>query len=294
MKLLFALCLFLTARVLADDVALAKEAFGKYVEYEKTNDPRILDLLTPDCGGEIKFTDGKFSFTAPVPKGELKKGYQAQIEKKEPFTGSYEDAVYTPLPAGVRVTGVIHFEKAGIRGPFAFGYIKDESGAMKIKFAQLPVPMGQTPITSHDLFQFVMPGSWKAKPVGKMVNEGGTLYPGNAEAMYGLLGYSAMENPKKKPADYALENIPGIFVNPLVAKMAENGLKEEGRSFTELSPGNPDQGYFLSSLKGPEYRVWISGIVLRTPMRMYVIHLTCPSAPNVEMWREIAKSFKEL
>ena len=76
-------CLLITARVSADDLALAKETFGKFAEYQKGNDPRILDLVAADCTGRIVQSDGTLEIVTSLPPGRFREGIEVGIKKKE-------------------------------------------------------------------------------------------------------------------------------------------------------------------------------------------------------------------
>jgi len=295
-KLIFAICLLLAARVSADDLTLAKEIFGKFADYQKNDDPRILDLVAADCSGRMVQSDGTLEIVTLVPPGRFRQGIEASLKKKEGNPNPYEDVEYKAHKDSVSVSGVVQFVKDDFEGPFQMTLKKDEGGAMKIRYAMITFPLGSTPIKSHDLFEFVMPGEWKTKAAKKLdIGEGRTVYPGGAVSDSGSLGYTAFEDGKTKPEDHDLKEFPWVVAGPLLKKAKQGGGKEMPPFIGELTPGNKDQVYFIYPVEGPDKEVMrIHGIVMRTDARIYTIFAKGTATVNKDLWLEVAKSFKEL
>ena len=295
-KIIFAVCLLLAARVSADDLTLAKETFGQFAEYQKNADPRILDLIAADSSGQIVQSDGTLEIVTLVPPGRFRQGFEAAAKKKEGNPNPYEEVEYKAHKDSVSVSGVAKFVKDDFKGPFQMTLKKDEAGAMKIRYAVITVPLGRTPIKSHDLFEFVMPGEWKTKAAKKIdIGEGRTVYSGGAVSASGSLGYTAFEDGKTKPEDHDLKEFPWAVAEPLLKKAKQGGGKEMSPFIGELTPGNKDQVYFIYPVEGPDKEVMrIHGIVMRTDARIYTVFAAGTANANKDLWLAVAKSFKEL
>jgi hypothetical protein len=295
-KLIFAMCLLLAARVSADDLRLAKETFGKFAEYQKNDDPRILDLVAADCSGRIVQSDGTLEIVTLVSPGRFRQGIEAALKKKEGNPDPYEEVEYQAHKDSVSVSGVIKSVKTDFKGPFQMTLKKDEAGTMKIRYAMITFPLGSTPIKSHDLFEFVMPGEWKITAAKKAdIGEERTVYSGGASSNSGSLGYTAFEDGKTKPENHDLKEFPWAAAGPLLKKLKQEGGKEKPPVIGELTPGNKDQVYFIYPVEGPDKEVMrIHGIVIRTDARIYTIFAAGTANVNKDLWLAVAKSFKEL
>lgn len=291
------MCLLLAGRVSADDLALAKEAFGKFAEYQKTNDPRIVDLVAADCSGRVVQSDGTLEVVTLLPAGRFRALIETKVKKKEAGNeDTHEEVEYKDFKDSIAVSGVIHSAKSDFKAPFQMTLKKDAGGAMKISYVSLTFPLGETSIKGNDLFEFVMPGEWKTKPVKKVdIGEGRTLYAGDGTSENGSLVYTAFEDGNTKPEDHDLKEIHWAAVQPIATKMKKSGGKEKPSSVGELTPGDKDQLYFIYPVEMPDKSVVrIHGITIRAKTRTYTIFTVGASTADRDLWLAVAKSFKEL
>lgn len=294
--LLVATVLLVGQTVLADDVALAKASFEKFVDLQKANDRQLLDLISDDCSGKLMQSDGKIEIAVDVPKGQFAKSIEAAILQNEGKAAPYEEVEFKASGETINASGFIRYEDPDFKGPFSMAFTKNPAGDMKISSMMITVPLTRTPIKSHALFEFTMPGKWIAADGKKMdIGGGKTMYPGGARGQGGGLAYFAFEESVTKTEDLNLKAFPPIVAGPITKKLIAQGGKEEKSEFLELTPGNKDHGYFIQTLLDPQGgRFFINGIVVRTQARIYVIQTVGSFVPNVNLWRDVAKGFKEL
>lgn len=288
----------LISPVFADDVALAKDAFGKFVRLQKANDRQVLDLISADCSGQLIQSDGEIEITVDIPKGQFIKGIEAAILQGEGQGEAepYEDVEFEASGNRINASGFIRYAKPDFKGPFSMAFTKNAEGELKITSMTITMPLTKTPIKSHELFEFTMPGKWTPGD-GKKMNLGGakTMYPGGATGQGGSLAYFAFEDSVTKTEDQDLKAFPAIVAGPIVKRLTAQGGKEEKSDFLDLTPGNKDHGYFIRTLVAPDgQRAFINGIIIRTKSRVYVIQTVGSASPNVELWRDVAKGFREL
>lgn len=298
MKLpLISILLALAAPVFADDVALTKAAFEKFVQFQQADDRKILDLISADGSGRIISSDGELEIVSEIPEGKLVRAVEAAILQDDGEPEPYEKVEFKASGDTVSASGFIRYTKPDFEGPFSMDFTKNAAGEMKITSMTITIPLSKTPVKGHGLFGFVMPGKWSPADVNKQeVGEGRTMYPGMGSGQGGSLAYFAFQDATTKPEDQDLKAFPAVVGDPIVKRLTAQGGKEDGRwSFTDLTPGNKDQGYFIRTLTDPGgNRVFISGIVLRTKARIYLIQTIAGSLPGVKLWRSVAESFKEL
>ena len=295
-EIILILCLLFAARVSADDLAQAKEVFGKFAEYQKNDDPRILDLVAADCSGRIVQSDGTLEIVTLVPPARFREGIEAALKKKEGNPNPYEQVDYEAYEDSVSVSGVIRYVKDDFEGPFQMTLKKGADGTMKIRYAAITFPLGSTPIKNPGLFEFVMPGDWKPGPVEKMdIGGGRTLHSGGAASDSGSLGYTVFVDRETKPEDHDLREFPLAAVGPLLKKAKQGGGKEMPAFTGELTPGNGDQIYFVYPVEGPDKTIMrVHGITVRTDTRIYTIFAVGTANANKDLWLAVAESFKEL
>lgn len=294
----FALCL-LASCALGDDLALAKKSFNQFVEHSNNNDPRIFDLLAPGCSGNFVLSDGTLKLETSMPAKVLRKFMESAIERKEEGGDSFENVKFDVFDGGVDAYGTLRPGKKDDKdGRFTVTLKKDGDGAMKVHYILFTFPLEKTPIRCHDLFEFVMPGEWQPEQVEKLdVGDGITLHPGAAKSEAGTLSYIAFDEEGVEPEDKRLEQMPMVVSEPIITAMRREGGRLTDPFVGKLTPENKDQVYFHFTLQGPKEDVppiYINGIALRTKKRIYTIHTVSAVSPNVELWRNVAKSFKEL
>ena len=123
----------------ADDVADAKAAFATMVEYQKTDDPRSLDLFTRDCAVTFIFTDGTTTRAAALPPEAFRQMLTKALAEKKGNKDVYEDVKYTQEGPAVRVNSTVLYADSGKRGPFTLLYVREKSGVLKVKEMKVTV-----------------------------------------------------------------------------------------------------------------------------------------------------------
>ncbi|WP_338285048.1 hypothetical protein [Luteolibacter sp. LG18] len=284
---------------LANDADQARKTFEAYTGFQQTADKRILDQLTPFCSGAIVETDGKVEITSPLSKEQFRAGVQAALDQKAKTPGSYEEVTYTAECGQISAKGTLRIPRTGgdFKGSFSVTFKKTEAGEVKIHYLRLTLPMADTPIKSHGLFSFTMPGDWKAVDLPQSELEGGReVYAGNAQlGASGMLIYMAFEDATKKTSEQALETYPSAVAEPIVSQLEKSGASLESRDFQPLASGDKDRSYFSVVMKATSGdRGYLSGVVIRTSKRIYVIQEVSSRILTRQTWAEIAKSFKEL
>jgi len=295
------LALLTASPALADDVASARRTFEAYTDYQQQSDKRILDQLTPACSAAIVETDGKVEITTPLSSDQFRAGIRSALAAKSKTPGTYEDVAYTASDKEISAKGTLHIPQSGaqrdFKGPFSVVFKKDEAGEVRINYLRLTVPIPDTPVTCHSLFSFSMPGAWKANDLPKSQRGNSEeVHAGNA-SMGGsaMLLYMAFEDATKSPSDQSLENYPSAAAAPIVEQLEKGGATLESRDFQPISSSDKNRSYFSVVMKSPSgERAYLSGVVIRTGMRIYVIQEVSGRILNRSTWEEIARSFKEL
>lgn len=275
---------------------MAKEVFGNFEKYQKENDPRILDLVAANCTGRIVQSDGNFEVVTLLPAERFRQGIETSLKKKEVKADPYEEVEFKDFKDSIAVSGVVHLQARDFKGPFQMTLKKDNGGAMKISYVSITFPLGETPIKGEGLFEFVMPGEWKTKPLQKVaLSEGRTLHTGGGTSQNGNLAYTVFEDPKTKPENQDLREFHWAAVEPIIKKMKATGGMEKTPFLGELTPGDKDQLTFTYPVEAPDKSVVrIRGISIRTKARVYTIFTVGSAIEDRELWLEVAKSFKEL
>jgi hypothetical protein len=114
-----------------------KAAFATLVEYQQTDDIRVLDLFSPDC--PITVTEGNTQETLTWPQDDFREWLRQQIALKLETKNTYEDVEYLYFGPDVSVTAVIHYANSGKRGPFSAVYRRDSNGIFKINQVDVTV-----------------------------------------------------------------------------------------------------------------------------------------------------------
>jgi hypothetical protein len=294
-RFLVASLVTLTAVAAADDVADAKKLFEQYVEYRNSGDLRVLELISPKSEFVMVQHGDGFEISTPSPnhRERLESAMKKKLEQKEVF----EEVEFRQIgKTFIIAEGTCQPTDGEFKGPFRMLLDRDEAGAMKITRLHVPAPITYTTLKGHGIMEFKMPGEWDAKEIEKVdIGEGDVILPGAATSMFGGLNYMAFEYGKTKPSEMQLEAMPMAAAGPLLARFEKQGLKESGRSYMLLDDANPDQGYYTFTLAAPNGdTVYMSGLVLRTKRRMYVIQQIGPSIPGADLYSFVAKGFKEL
>ena len=143
LSVLAAMCVVSVVR--ADDAADARKAFDLFVQYQKTDDEKMLDLFAPDISVTLTFDTGKETRDMALPADTFRELVQAGIAKKDGSTDTYEDIQCAPAGDTVKLTATLVDGKTGKRGPFVAVYAKDGSGKLKIKAMKVNIPVDQLP-----------------------------------------------------------------------------------------------------------------------------------------------------
>lgn len=137
------LCAFSVAR--ADDVAEVRRAFDLFVQYQKTDDARILDLFVQDVSVTLTLDTGKETRDMSLPADTFRELVTQDIAKKRGNQDTFEEVKYTEEGDTVKVTSTLLHSGSGKRGPFLAIYGKDASGHFKIKALKVTVPVDKLP-----------------------------------------------------------------------------------------------------------------------------------------------------
>jgi hypothetical protein len=144
MKLLAccALALLASTAARADDIEDAKVAFATFVEYQKTDDFRALDLFTKNCVVTSTYiaTDGTTMKSRSLQGDEFRTMLAKEIALKRGNKDVYESVKYAQDGSAIRVNAAVLFKESGRRGSISVLYVRDE-GALKIKELKVTVPM---------------------------------------------------------------------------------------------------------------------------------------------------------
>lgn len=285
----------LTAIAAADDVADAKKVFEQYVEYRNSGDLRVLDLISPESEFVMVQHGDEFEISTPSPKHRerLESAMKKKLEQKEIFKEvEFRQVGKTFIIA----EGICQPGDSEFKGPFRMLLDRDEAGVMKITRFHVPFPLTYTTLKGHGIMEFKMPGEWEAKEEEKSdTGDGGTMYPVSASSFLGPMNIMAFEGADSKVPERKLENLPMVLGGPILSTFEKKGFKAEGRSYMLLDEANPDQSFYTFTLEAPTGdTIYISGLIMRTKKRIYVIQQTGPSVPTHGMWSYVAKGFKEL
>lgn len=282
--------------IFGDDMALAKSTFEKFSKLQELNDPKAADLISPECTGKMVQSNGEIEIEVDVPKGQFAKLIEESAKKPRKDAELYDDVEFAASGDTIQASGVINFDDPAFKGPFTMEFAKNAAGEMKITYMTITGPLLSTPIKGEGVFEFVMPGKWTPGQIKKTDNGQGVIFHmGSALGPGVSLAYFAFDDANKKPAEQDLKEFPEVVSGPIVKKLLAQGGKELNFNTLDLNPGNKDQGYFIRALTDPSgNRVFINGITIRGEKRMYVLQTIGSSPPNVKLWREVAKSFKEL
>jgi hypothetical protein len=127
-----------------DDIADAIKAFASFVEYQKTDDIRALDLFSPSGTVVFRFTDGSATRTQALKGKQIQEWLRKKIAMKGGSKDVYEDVKFTQRGKYVWVTGNIRYEQSSKRGPFTMSYTR-LWGDLKINHMQVVVPVDTIP-----------------------------------------------------------------------------------------------------------------------------------------------------
>ena len=127
-----------------EDLSDAKAAFAVFLESQKTDDPRVFDLIAQDCVATILLTDGKEMRIAAFSPEAFRKEITRQLALKEGNHDVYEDVNYAQEGKSVRVISNVLYAASGKRGPSSVLFVRDQ-GAFKIKELRAEVPVTAFP-----------------------------------------------------------------------------------------------------------------------------------------------------
>lgn len=117
----------------ADDVADAKTEFAKFIDLQKSNDLKVLDLFSKTITVKITMTDGKQSQTQVMPTDAFLQQTKDSIAKKEEMKDKYSNITAKQDGDTVLVQCTLTLaELGGKEVPFEAVYIH-EDGKLKVK-----------------------------------------------------------------------------------------------------------------------------------------------------------------
>jgi hypothetical protein len=117
----------------ADDIADAQSEFTKLVEYQKTDDDRIVDLFWADCSVEMTKMEGGVQKTRTIPMDAFRRMLLQANSLKTGTRDKYENVKFEKDGDFVWMRATLVDGKSGKRGPFLLKYARGSDGHMKIK-----------------------------------------------------------------------------------------------------------------------------------------------------------------
>ena len=134
------LALFVSTLARADDIEDAKVAFATFIEYQKTDDLRALELFTKNCVVTSTHVGADDATTkSRVLQGDEFRALLAkEIALKRGSKDVYENVKYAQDGSAVRVNATVVINESGKRGSISVLYVR-EDGALKIKELKLTV-----------------------------------------------------------------------------------------------------------------------------------------------------------
>jgi hypothetical protein len=79
----------------ADNISDVQKAFDTFVKYQKTDDPRGVDLFAKDVSVTFTFTDGQQQNTKTLPSDAFFENLKSEIAKKKGNNDTYKDIKIT-------------------------------------------------------------------------------------------------------------------------------------------------------------------------------------------------------
>lgn len=116
-----------------DDVAAAKAAFAKMLEYQKTDDIRSTNLFSTNCLVTCTLISGKNKRTFVLSANAFRKRLEEQIALKLGNKDTYEDVSYSKNGTNVMVIATICYAGSTNRGPMVAVYGRDIDGILRIQ-----------------------------------------------------------------------------------------------------------------------------------------------------------------
>jgi hypothetical protein len=133
----------------ADDVADAKTEFATFLQYQKTDDPKILDMFTKDCVVKMTMTDGTREQSQVIPTAAFLQMITDALPKKEGNHDKYENITAKQDGVLVRVQCTLSFtDMNGKQEPFAVAFTRDTDGKLRIKEFSITLPAPSSPGTT--------------------------------------------------------------------------------------------------------------------------------------------------
>jgi hypothetical protein len=117
----------------ADDIADAQVEFTKLVEYQKTDDDRVVDLFWADCSVEMTTMENGVQKTRGIPMDAFRKMLLRANSLKKGTRDKYENVKFEKDGDFVWMRATLVDGKSGKRGPFLLKYVRESGGLMKIK-----------------------------------------------------------------------------------------------------------------------------------------------------------------
>jgi hypothetical protein len=116
----------------ADDVTDAKIAFATLQTWQKTDDPRSLDLFATNCTVLITVAGAGQPKTVFVPPAAFRENLTHLIALKQGNHDSYDDVTCSADGFSVKLSATIYHPETGRHGLFSVVYERDHDGVLKI------------------------------------------------------------------------------------------------------------------------------------------------------------------
>ena len=126
--------------VRADDIAEVRREFQAYIEYQRTDDERLLDQLASDMAVTIILVHPKGDTeTLQLTAAQFRKVIADALSQKTGSKDAYEKIGYAPVANGVLVTCTVLQADMRKRVPFSVVYARDEAGRFKMKLVKMTI-----------------------------------------------------------------------------------------------------------------------------------------------------------
>jgi hypothetical protein len=251
--------LFLSVSGFADDLADAKKAFATFLAYQKSDDPRTMDLYAPDCVITLTKTDGKHSIPIVISGEPWRKVLAAALARKSGNQDTYEDVKFAEIGESVTVTATILYNQNGKRGPFFALYARNKEGLFVIKELKATVPVEHLEVDSRPPDNRPPP-KWKSKDGNVTFNH----------------DYSQWEFYPTEKGFMAFHKKDRTLVAVLVDQIdATTSVPEAAASFKKKFAEDAKKGFESNQIK------WIKEPVNRMVFYPFVVDYEIPSATKL-------------
>ena len=137
-----------------NDVESARAAFATLRQYQKTDDIRVLDLLSRNCSITFTIIGPKIKRTVVVPSDVFRARVRKEIALKRGNNDSYEDVKFSTQGTKVSVTATVRTSRSGDTERFFAAYGRDDKRILKIQELKIAVfaPYSYTDAELREMF----------------------------------------------------------------------------------------------------------------------------------------------